>query len=47
MIAKFTKLVEDVELLFLCHFKMRNVNGMSSISNLGIDPQMFGLPSLK
>jgi hypothetical protein len=47
MIAHFTKLMEDVELLFLCPFKMQNVNEMFSMSNLGIDPQMFGLPSLK
>jgi hypothetical protein len=45
MVEHFTKLMEDVELLLLCPFKMLNVNEMSSTSN-GIDAQMFGLPSL-
>jgi len=39
--------MEDVELFILCLFKMLNVNGKSSTSSLGIDAQMFGLPSLK
>jgi hypothetical protein len=47
MVAHFTKLMEDVELLFFGPFKMLNVNKMSSTSSLGIDAQMFGLPSLK
>jgi hypothetical protein len=47
MVAHFTKPMEDVELFILCLFKMLNVNEKSSTSSLGIDAQMFGLPSLK